>query len=575
MWYLEASRDLAPGAEILREPALVAGPKQVTTPVCLGCYKPLTAPPAAAASSSSSNSRDDHDTSAAGADNKDSSSSSSSFSWCSCPGCGWPLCSLACATAACHAESGECDALSRGGGGGSGERGKPPVMVKFKDASEPCPQYECIIVLRALLLRERDPLRWRLLMLLQSHDNAADAAGNEEEGNGPCVEDSPPAAAAAAAADDDGGIQRPPELVHYINVNIVSYIRDHLHLGDIFSGDIVRRVAGIVDINAFELKDGDRLYCGVFFMSAMMAHSCVVNTSHSLFLSKTDAEQQVQRDDDEEQQVLLVIRATVPIPHNASIVTSYAPALDGTLARRPHLLRAKLFACTCARCADPTELDTLFGAIRCCHASSGCTGALISEQPLDDMASWACSNAPDCDARMSVDDVLKAVDDVTRDVEKAGEDVVRLEQVLKTQRALADTHYVVFGVKASLAQLYGRVPRFLLRDLPAGLLKRKEQLCREVLDVLRVLEPGFSRMRGLLLYEFHAAVLMRVNALFDGDASPAECLPLLVEARAALAESALILGMEPARAVEGRIGRTAASQVAELDDWIHRVGAIV
>lgn len=37
--YMVASRDLKAGDVILREDPIVVGPKQVTEPVCLGCYK--------------------------------------------------------------------------------------------------------------------------------------------------------------------------------------------------------------------------------------------------------------------------------------------------------------------------------------------------------------------------------------------------------------------------------------------------------------------------------------------------------------------------------------------------------
>jgi hypothetical protein len=65
-------------------------------------------------------------------------------------------------------------------------------------------------------------------------------------------------------------------------MNVVNFIRKYLKLGDEYSEEEVHRVSGIIDINAFELKDREKRYSGIFFMSAMMAHSCITNTSHAL-----------------------------------------------------------------------------------------------------------------------------------------------------------------------------------------------------------------------------------------------------------------------------------------------------
>ena len=54
-------------------------------------------------------------------------------------------------------------------------------------------------------------------------------------------------------------------------------------------------------------------------------------------------------------------------------------------------------------------------------------------------------------------------------------------------------------------QLYGNVPGFLIPEMSPVLLKRKANLCYEVLEVLRKICPGYSRIRGYrsLPFEFH------------------------------------------------------------------------
>lgn len=61
--------------------------------------------------------------------------------------------------------------------------------------------------------------------------------------------------------------------------------------------------------------------------------------------------------------------------------------------RREHLLESKFFECSCQRCADPTELGTYNGALLCPKCSPG---LVLSTNPLDADAAWACNNEKTC-----------------------------------------------------------------------------------------------------------------------------------------------------------------------------------
>lgn len=45
--------------------------------------------------------------------------------------------------------------------------------------------------------------------------------------------------------------------------------------------------------------------------------------------------------------------------------------------------------------------------------------------------------------------------------------------------------------------MYGRVDEYLLDDLPDVVLEHKVDMCRLLLQVLDVVEPGYSRVRGM------------------------------------------------------------------------------
>jgi hypothetical protein len=60
------------------------------------------------------------------------------------------------------------------------------------------------------------------------------------------------------------------------------------------------------------------------------------------------------------------------------------------------------------RCADPTELLTFFGALKCKANDGQCTGNVLSTDPLDDDAAWAC-DVDGCDFRLSAQEVTEVI----------------------------------------------------------------------------------------------------------------------------------------------------------------------
>jgi hypothetical protein len=72
-----------------------------------------------------------------------------------------------------------------------------------------------------------------------------------------------------------------------------------------------------------------------------------------------------------------------------------------------------------------------------------------------------------------------------------------LEDFLRRyQNVLHPNHYHCLGVQHSLCQLYGKVSGYLINDMTEEQLQRKHDLCRQLLKVVDVLEPGYSRLRG-------------------------------------------------------------------------------
>lgn len=51
--------------------------------------------------------------------------------------------------------------------------------------------------------------------------------------------------------------------------------------------------------------------------------------------------------------------------------------------------------------------------------------------------------------------------------------------------------------------------------VPKPVLRRKFELCEEILSLLRILEPGLSRLVGIALYEYHVALVELSRRNFD------------------------------------------------------------
>lgn len=57
-------------------------------------------------------------------------------------------------------------------------------------------------------------------------------------------------------------------------------------------------------------------------------------------------------------------------------------------------------------------------------------------------------------------------------------------------------HALLLSLKHVLGQLYGRVEGYTLNELPNIILQRKIEFCTLVLDILNIIAPGGTRMRG-------------------------------------------------------------------------------
>lgn len=104
-----------------------------------------------------------------------------------------------------------------------------------------------------LLEKESDPKRWDEEIALMEHHEA---------------------------------LRRETKQWHADQQNIVEYLIGPCKLRGRFSEDIIRQACGILEVNSFEGRatSGYNVQC-IFPKTSIMAHSCVPNTTHSIYPS--------------------------------------------------------------------------------------------------------------------------------------------------------------------------------------------------------------------------------------------------------------------------------------------------
>ncbi|CAK9831508.1 SET domain-containing protein SmydA-8, isoform A [Anthophora retusa] len=436
-----------------------------------------------------------------------------------CSKCGWPVCSAECENQPQHKDY-ECPIFVQA-------NEKFNVQAALEETNENgVPQLECVTPLRLLLQSEKSPEIWNSeVKTMESHNKIRS--------------------------------QKP----HWKSdqVNVVEYIRNRLKL-DRFSEELIQTVCGILEINTFEIRTESSYSARALYSTvALMNHSCVSNTCHTI--SPVDYRIQV--------------RTTIKVPPGGELYASYTHSLLPTMLRREHLLEGKHFACACARCSDPTELGTHMSSLKCNKCDNG---IVLSLDSLDPDSMWKCTH---CEFTTKGPAVRKVLQIIQADVDAVeaisgaeGADAIQERETIvkKYHSVLHPRHAFLTMLRHSLTQMYGRVDEYLLDDLPDVVLEHKIDMCRLLLQVLDVIEPGYSRIRGMTLYELHAPLLFVAKTLWNaGVIDEAALKSKMIEASNILKEAATILCLEPPETAEGQIGIVAKESLVQLEQSINNL----
>ena len=100
-------------------------------------------------------------------------------------------------------------------------------------------------------------------------------------------------------------------------------------------------------------------------------------------------------------------------------------------------------------------------------------------------------------------------------------------------------------------------------------LERKVAICRQLLAVADVVEPGLTRIRGVTLYEMHAPMLLMARRTFEaGRINSVEFKEKIETVRSILSEATRILSLEDPASTEGAMGTAAVQALDQIQRWV-------
>ncbi|KAI8439744.1 hypothetical protein MSG28_013437 [Choristoneura fumiferana] len=384
-----------------------------------------------------------------------------------CELCGWPFCSQDCTLKEDHTP--ECHYTEK-----RGEK----VSIPSSAFGSPHPNYQCITVLRCLYQRDHDKKLWEKLYALQSH--CEDRRGTDKWQNDRKM--------------------------------IAEFIWKFFKLEGVFSEEEVMRCCGIIQVNGHEVPLLEPEYVSVFDRISMVEHNCRANCNKS-FTS--------------DGQIILCAGADIGVGQHVTVC--YSDPLWGTEARRHHLADSKFFECTCARCADPTELGTMFSAVKCkkklllwgavprrlaalplwiarlMPCARNCKGYLLPETFIIpilhktknpnpetrnlDNKSWVCNSCKDAVSDAIIQQLLQDIGRELSIMPKGDPDACE-RFINHCSNYLHPRHYYLTDVSLALAQIIGQESELGLAAISDDRLLLKMQLCRSINDLLETLAPG-------------------------------------------------------------------------------------
>jgi len=405
-----------------------------------------------------------------------------------CVRCNWPVCSRKCMDSPLHVA--ECRATKAAGG-----------RINVEVFGQTNMMYACITILRALALQDGPKKIWEDYTKFDSH------------------------------------LDQRIKTQIYSKVNkekVVFFI--HHYLGIKRYSDLeILEACGKLDTNCFEIRQDGKNLRAMYRTACIISHACSPNTRHTFSPDHS-----------------INIYTTQNIKKGSVISATYTNLLWPTTQRREHLNISKCFWCSCARCRDPSELDSYLSAMRCMRCKgfsdniqSDDLQYLTPVNPLDLESVWRCGK---CTNIQRADQIKAGNEKVVAALQQANRSSV--EELLSFlhyhEPLLGPNNHHVVEVKYTIVSILGNRASYPLEELSMQLLTIKERFCRELLQLSEHIDPGLSRWRGQLLLELQMAIVALAAGQAEGGMiTKAVAREKAEEGLAVVREATSILQVEP------------------------------
>lgn len=191
----------------------------------------------------------------------------------------------------------------------------------------------------------------------------------------------------------------------------------------------------------------------------------------------------------------------------------------------------------------------------------------------DELAEWKCQKCSFTTPGSAIQTVVTTIEGEIgqlQELETSIENIKLCENVLtKYSKILHPNHHLLVSLKENLIDMYGwQLSNQIDNDATViECLDRKIALCKEVLSVLNVIQPGLNRARAMLIYEIYTSIgaIIKKNS-----ASVANRSQHIEEAKRLLSECLTIFEWEDESSLEfylADICRKIADELRSMEEF--------
>jgi len=319
-------------------------------------------------------------------------------------------------------------------------------------------EYGFITVARLLALRDCDPEAWNRLQYLMDH--------REDR-------------------------MKEEQYWRMFQVNVVDFMRKRCGLKDKYTDEEIHWAIGVARVNAANV---DRPHMSAQGTSGKAIYPTFSYLSHSCM---SNARYNIHPDDS------MDLIAQVPIRKGDEITIQYISFLFGNYRRRRDIKNCWMFECGCKRCQDPTELNTYLSALSC----RKCEGTVLPKSSVLNEPVWMCIECGEEVTSNYVDEIFTQLESEMYEIYEV--DVEKYEATLeKYKKHLHKNHFQMLLLERNLAAA-------LKTAKTVEQMERRVQLNQHFYDVFSVVDPGYSKWKGGILYEMCRGKLLLADIKYS------------------------------------------------------------